>query len=47
LGKDWHKIVDDLLSIGFLQDGEQKGARILEIPFVFRDGLELTRGKAE
>jgi hypothetical protein len=47
LGKDWHKIVDDLLSIGFFQDGEQKGTRILEIPFVFRDGLELTRGKAE
>ncbi len=47
LGKDWQKIVDDLLSIGFLQDGEQKGSRILEIPFVFRDGLGLTRGKAE
>ena len=47
LGKEWRKIVEDLLGIGFLAEVNRGGRRTLKIPFVFRHGLELTRGQSE
>jgi hypothetical protein len=45
LGKRWKVIVADLVSIGFLSPGTTAGQRTYKVPFVYRDGLELTQGR--
>jgi hypothetical protein len=47
LGRQSEAIVDDLLSIGLLTETKTKESRWFKIPFLYRDGLELTQGKAE
>lgn len=42
LGKDWHQIAENLVAVGLLS----KGRETFSIPFLYRDGLELTQGKA-
>jgi hypothetical protein len=46
LGSESSGIVDDLVSIGFLRRTKKSGKHTLEIPFLYRDGLNLTRGLA-
>jgi hypothetical protein len=46
-GKNWQKIVDDLISIGVLgTEGSREGSKTFKIPFLYRDGLEVTQGSA-
>jgi hypothetical protein len=47
LGKDANKTLNDLLGIGFLAERSSKGHKTYKIPFVFREGLELTQGRAD
>jgi len=45
-GKNAEAIADDLLSIGLLsQEKRRDGTTTFKIPFVYREGLELTQGK--
>jgi hypothetical protein len=46
LGRDWEKIVDDLASIGLFAKTMKGSQVIYSVPFLYRDGLQLTRGKA-
>lgn len=45
LGKGWKSLVPDLVSIGLLAPGTTGGQRTYKVPFVYRDGLELTQGR--
>ncbi len=46
-GKNWQKIIDDLISIGVLgTEGSREGSKTFKIPFLYRDGLEVTQGSA-
>ena len=46
-GKKWASIADDLVSIGLLRRETKRDASItFKIPFVYREGLEVTQGKA-
>jgi hypothetical protein len=45
LGNQWKTIVEDLLAIGFFSKGNRAGEEIFSIPFLYRHGLNLTRGK--
>jgi len=47
LGQGSQKIIDDLVSVGLLSEIQRKGTRTFKIPFVYWEGLQLTRGKAE
>jgi hypothetical protein len=47
IGKDSEKVIADLQSIGFLEETIRKGKRYYKIPFLFRDGLELSQGRVE
>lgn len=42
LGSDWENIVETLVALGVLIKGKEN----FSIPFLYRDGLELTQGKA-
>jgi hypothetical protein len=43
LGREWHKIVDDLSSIGFI--GRVPKSATYKIPFIWRKGLNIRRGR--
>lgn len=45
-GTDWKGIIEDLVSIGLFSKTIKKNDPIYQIPFLYRDGLELTQGKA-
>ena len=45
-GKKWKGIVDDLVAVGVLAEVRRGGELIYSIPFVYRKGLEVTRGRA-
>ncbi len=45
LGKRSKVVVSDLVSIGFLAPATTGGRRTYKVPFVYRDGLELTQGR--
>ena len=47
LGRKSDSIIKDLLGIGLLSETKAKGDRWFKIPFLYREGLELTQGKAE
>lgn len=45
-GQDWERIASDLASIGVLRALQQKGmVKSYKIPFLYKEGLELTQGK--
>ena len=46
LGRDWKKTAEILLSIGFISKGNKHGEKKYSIPFLYRNGMELTQGKA-
>lgn len=46
LSKDWKPVADDLVSIGLLAKKTSRGKTVFSIPYLYRHGLELTRGKA-
>lgn len=46
LGNDWKAISEDLVSIGLLARTTSGGRGTFKVPFLYRDGLELTQGKA-
>lgn len=46
LGKDFKVMKDNLLAIGFLSSGKKAGEDVFSIPFLYRHGMNLTRGKA-
>lgn len=46
LGHDWKAISEDLVSIGLLTKTTSGGRAMFKVPFLYRDGLELTQGKA-
>lgn len=47
LGKDWKATADDLVSIGLFRKKESRdGTSVYWVPFLYRDGLELTQGRA-
>jgi hypothetical protein len=46
-GKNGASIMDDLSSIGLIRKESKKdGSKTFKIPFVYREGLELTQGRA-
>jgi len=46
-GKNWHVIVEDLISIGVLRtEGKREGSSTFKIPFLYRSGLEVRQGSA-
>jgi hypothetical protein len=46
-GKNWSKIVEDLISIGVLSiEGRRHGTTSFKIPFLYRAGLEVRQGSA-
>lgn len=45
-GNKWKSIVADLVAVGVLAEVRRGGERIYSIPFVYRKGLEVTRGRA-
>lgn len=46
-GKNWQKIVEDLISIGVLgTEGKREGSKTFKIPFLYRAGLEVRQGSA-
>jgi hypothetical protein len=47
LGRNSESIIKDLLGIGLLSETKAKGDLWFKIPFLYREGLELTQGKAE
>jgi hypothetical protein len=47
LGKDYRKIVDDLVGIGLLREAKSKEGQTYQIPFLYRQGLGLTQGRAD
>lgn len=47
LGRDWKAIAEDLVSIGLFSKTRKNNEPLFTIPFLYRDGLDLTRGKAE
>jgi len=47
LGRDWESIVDDLVSIGLVKkEISPDGQTNIKFPFLYREGLELTQGRA-
>jgi len=46
LGKKWEAIADDLVSIGLLSKSTRRGQSIYWFPYVYRAGLNLSRGHA-
>jgi hypothetical protein len=46
LGKDWKKIAEDLVAIGFLSKATKPGQALYSIPFLYRHSLDVTQGKA-
>ena len=46
LGRDWEMITEDLTSIGLFSKTKKGSQVIYSVPFLYRDGLQLTRGKA-
>ncbi len=46
LGRKWESKKDDLLAIGVLSEKTREGKPSYQIPFLYRDGLELTQGCA-
>lgn len=46
LGEGWKAIADDLVSIGVFKKTTRGTDSVYWIPFLYRDGLELTQGKA-
>ncbi len=46
LGKDWKTITDDLVSIGLFKKILRTSGFVYWVPFLYRNGLELTQGKA-
>ena len=47
LGRKSDAILSDLVSIGFLVESNASGTRSFKIPFLYREGLELTQGRAD
>jgi hypothetical protein len=46
-GKQWESIVDDIISLGVLRkELRRDGSKTFKIPFLYRDGLEVTQGRA-
>jgi hypothetical protein len=43
-GEKCAKIVEDLISIGVVEKSVTKGTKIYTIPYLYRDGLELSQG---
>jgi hypothetical protein len=46
LGADWNSTAGHLLAIGFFSKGNKGGEEVFSIPFLYRHGMNLTRGKA-
>jgi hypothetical protein len=46
LGRQWQKISGDLIAVGFLKMRGRIGQATYWIPYLYRKGLELTRGRA-
>ena len=45
-GKSWASVMDDLSSIGLIRKESKKhGSKTFKIPFLYREGLELTQGR--
>lgn len=47
LGKNWASVIDDLVGIGLFEESKPGGHRTFKVPFVYREGLSLTQGRAE
>jgi hypothetical protein len=47
LGKDSLTVIESLVSIGLLSKSTRTGKTSYRIPFVYRDGLDLTQGRAK
>ncbi|MEE9129789.1 MAG: hypothetical protein V3T84_07195 [Phycisphaerales bacterium] len=47
LGKEWASVIDDLVGIGLFEETRRGGQRTFKVPFVYREGLSLTQGRAE
>lgn len=46
LGKDWFRITEDLVSIGLFFKRTKAKQYVYSIPFLYRQGLDVTQGKA-
>ncbi|MDP3948703.1 MAG: hypothetical protein Q8Q17_02000, partial [bacterium] len=46
LGKNWESVATDLMSIGLLKKSAGTRENTYTIPFLYRDGLEITQGRA-
>jgi hypothetical protein len=46
LGRQWKGVVEDLASIGLFSKSQKNSEALYSIPFLYRHGLDLTRGKA-
>lgn len=47
LGKEWASVIDDLVGIGLFEEAKRSGLHTFKVPFVYREGLSLTQGRAE
>lgn len=45
-GVNWRSLTDHLLAIGFFSKSSKSGSDVFTIPFLYRYGMDLTRGKA-
>ncbi|MCW5900733.1 MAG: hypothetical protein KIT10_15860 [Flavobacteriales bacterium] len=46
LGSDWKNTVDKLVAVGFLSKWRKSDSDVYSIPFLYRPGLDLIRGRA-
>ena len=47
LGKEWASVIEDLVGIGLFEEAKRGGQRTFKVPFLYREGLSLTQGRAE
>jgi hypothetical protein len=47
LGRNWHSVAEDLVSIGVFGKTTRRGEPTYKVPFLYREGLELTQGRME
>jgi hypothetical protein len=47
LGRGWASVIDDLVGIGLFEETRRGGQRTFKVPFVYREGLSLTQGRAD
>jgi hypothetical protein len=47
MGRNADSVLSDLLGIGLVIETKTKGTRSFKVPFLYREGLELTQGRVD